>query len=115
MVGISGEPANQLGAIQGPLPLIESQTMAMAGVQHHLQLSRMKARTHTLTRMTLREWIITPVMVDNLTPRVNPKERGNINPLTMDLESVEEIPTILEREETCVKERNGTTMVCQLP
>ena len=89
--------------------------MAMAGVPLHLRPSRMKVRTRTLTRMTLKEWIITPVMVDKQTPRVNPKERASTNPPTMDLESVEEIPTILEREETCVKERNGTTMVCQLP
>ncbi len=43
-----------------------------------------------------------------------PKEKGSINPPTI-LESVEEIPTTLEREETCVKERNGTAKVQPLP
>ncbi len=48
--------------------------------------------------------------VPHRTPRANPKEKGNINPLTI-RESVEEIPTKIW-EEKCAKERNGTVMVC---
>ena len=56
-------------------------------------------------------------MGDKQTPRANPKEKGNINPITSILESVEEIPTILEtiQAEKFVKERNGMKMVCLLP
>ncbi len=83
----------------------------MAGIPLLPRLIRMKVRIHTL-RMTLKEWIMSPVMGNNRTPRANPKEKGNINPLTM--ESVEEI-TMKIREEMCVKERNGTVMVRLLP
>jgi hypothetical protein len=47
--------------------------------------------------MTIREWITFPNMEDNLIPRANPKEKGNINPLTI-RESVEEIPEDMGRE-----------------
>ncbi len=57
---------------------------------------------------------MSPAMENNRIPRANPKEKGNINPLTSILESVEEIPMIVWAE-TCVKERNGTAMVRQLP
>jgi hypothetical protein len=77
-----------------------------------LRLSRMKVRTRTQLQMTLKEWIMSPVMGNNRTPRANPKEKGNINPLTM--ESVEEILMKIW-EEKYAKERNGTVMVRLLP
>jgi hypothetical protein len=40
--------------------------------------------------MILDEWIMSPVMGNNRTPRANPKKKGNINPFTI-RESVEEI------------------------
>jgi hypothetical protein len=49
----------------------------------------------------------------NQTTRANPKEKGNINPTKV--ENVEEITTTHEREEPCVKERNGTVKVLPLP
>jgi hypothetical protein len=58
--------------------------------------------------MTLKEWIMFPVMENK--PRANPKEKGNIN-LFIIRESVEGIPTRI-REEKCGKERNGTMTVC---
>ncbi len=109
-VGITvGGTVNQHGEIQDQLPWTESQITTMAGVPLLLLHLRMKTRMHTLIRMTIKEWIMSPVMGNNHIPRTNPKEKGNINPLTS-MASVEEIPMKMW-EGMCAKERNGTVMV----
>ncbi len=79
----------------------------MAGVLLLPRLIQMKVRTRT-RRMTLKEWIMTPVMENK--PRANPKDKGNINLFTI-RESVEGIPMKIW-EEKYGKERNVTVTVC---
>ena len=53
-------------------------------------------------------WTMLPVMAN----QANPKEKGNTNPM---VENVDEIPTILESQEMCVKERNRIAKVPPWP